>query len=536
MKNFSEFIKEEVSIKGNKGLPEEKLRDIERKGAEKVRGENPGGLIQQIMGLMRDSGRFITGNQKKLEKLAEEVIRSTYPLILKNVDLELQLVTDGNKVAEFMKKEDDEKKKELEEEEEDKKQSEEEEDEESQEQEDKDQEDEKKSEGGELDKDALKLALDKRKFANNIIQGEAKNTKFILHQEITKDGLKEIFGNDSTEAIRIWNEISKVADKLDWIIPIQHKADMMERQPGGMAGACSARFKKKALSKKKKKEQQDLIDEIEKSIKEGKDIKNEEMQEKISKVLGHLNPTVKVRAVDFPMLLHEAVKGVYELIADVGMNRDEAMAREVHRQTSTFLDEAEDFRYGPYLAQDLNDFIMKNPDAEKYPNIKEYVFGKLIDSDRWSDDECLENLKNIFLESPSGRKLLDDLITETVEELDAYEQSLKDWENSKREREEESKYRQEQEETPEMGQEEESEIDALVRRSLYGGEDDGKKTEIDYNELTKREIQDLIDDALDAGDFDRVRMLAQYLGESAQIYLKELDRINESHQNHGRRN
>ena len=90
MKNFSQFIKEEVSIKGNKGLPEEKLRDIERKGAEKIRGEQPGGLIGQIMGLMRESGRFITGNQKKLEKLAEEVLRDTYPLILKNVDLDLQ--------------------------------------------------------------------------------------------------------------------------------------------------------------------------------------------------------------------------------------------------------------------------------------------------------------------------------------------------------------------------------------------------------------------------------------------------------------
>ena len=109
MKNFSQFIKEEVSIKGNKGLPEEKLRDIERKGAEKIIGEQPGGLIGQIMGLMRESGRFITGNQKKLEKLAEEVLRDTYPLILKNVDLDLQLVTDGGKVADFMKKEEKEK-------------------------------------------------------------------------------------------------------------------------------------------------------------------------------------------------------------------------------------------------------------------------------------------------------------------------------------------------------------------------------------------------------------------------------------------
>ncbi len=522
MKNFSQFIKEEVSIKGNKGLPEEKLRDIERKGAEKIRGEQPGNLIGQIMNLMRESGRFITGNQKKLEELAEKVIRDTYPLILKNVDLELQLVTDGSKVHEFMKKEEEEKKQELKEEEEDKKQSE----EESQEDEDKEdeQEDDQQEEPKrEIDKEALKAALDKRKFANNIIQGEAKNTKFILHQEITRDGLREIYGDQSTEAIRIWNEISKVADKLDWVIPIEDKAKMMERAPQGMAGACSARFQKKAHSKKKEKEQKDLIKEINDAIKEGKDIKDKEMQEKISKVLGHLNPTVKVKAVDFPMLLHEAVKGIYELIADVGMSRDKEMAVEVHRQTSTFLDEAEDFRYGPYLAQDLNDFVMKNPDADKFPNIKEYVFGKLIDSDRWSDEECLENLKNVFMESPRGRQLIDELISETIEELDEYQQQMRDYEMRKKEAEEAEKFSQQT-----AGEEEvESEIDQLIKKSA--------EREEDYSEMTKREIQDLIDDALDAGDFDRVRMLAQYLGESAKIYLDEIERINESHSNHGRR-
>jgi hypothetical protein len=522
MKNFSQFIKEEVSIKGNKGLPEEKLRDIERKGAEKIRGEQPGGLIGQIRGLMGESGRFITGNQKKLEKLAEKVLRDTYPLILKNVDLDLQIVTSGGKVADFMKKEEEEKKKELKEEEEDKKQAE----KEKEEEEEQEESDEQEQQEEELDKDALKLALDKRKFANNIIQGEAKNTKFILHQDITRDGLAEIYGDRAPEAIRVWNEISKVADKLDWIIPIEHKAQMMERQPEGMAGATSARFKKKAISKKKKKEQKDLIDEIKKSIEEGKDIKNEEMQKKISEVLGYLNPTVKVRAVDFPMLLHEAVKGVYELIADVGMSRDERMAKEVHRQTSTFLDEAEDFRYGPYLAQDLNDFVMKNPDAQKYPNIKEYVFGKLIDSDRWSDDECLENLKNIFLESPRGRKLLDDLITETIDELDNYQRQMSEFQSRKKETEEAKIDSPE----PTTGEEEEveSDIDQLIKKTA--------EKEQDYSEMTKRELQDLIDDALDAGDFDRVRMLAQYLGESAGIYLNELERINESHQYHGRRN
>ena len=35
--------------------------------------------------------------------------------------------------------------------------------------------------------------------------------------------------------------------------------------------------------------------------------------------------------------------------------------------------------------------------------------------------------------------------------------------------------------------------------------------EVDYSEMSPREIQELIDDALDAGDFDTVAKLSKYL-------------------------
>jgi len=35
--------------------------------------------------------------------------------------------------------------------------------------------------------------------------------------------------------------------------------------------------------------------------------------------------------------------------------------------------------------------------------------------------------------------------------------------------------------------------------------------EVNYSEMTKREIQDLIDDALDRGDFDTVAKLHKYM-------------------------
>ncbi len=531
MKSFSEFLNEEISIKGNKGIPEEKLREIEQKGAEKIRGEAPPQLIGRITQLMRESSALIRGNQKKLEKLAEEALRDTYPIILKGVDLQIELVTDGGKVFDFMKKEEEEKKQELKEEEEDKKQAQSQREEE-EEEEDGQSEEEPQNQTTQLDREALSMALDKRKIINNIIQGEAKNTKYILHQEVTRKGLREIYGDKAEEAIRIWDEISKVADKLDWVIPIEHKADMMERAPQGMAGACSIRFKKKALSKKKKKEQKELLDEINKELSEGKDIlKNEDLQKKISEVIGFLNPTIKAVGVDFVMLLHEAVKGVYEMIADPGMAREEELAKEVHKQTSTFKDEAEDFRYGPYLAKDLNDFVMKNPDIMKYPNLKEFVFGKLIDSDRWSDEECLENLKNVFLESPRGRKLIDDLVQESIEELNEYERQMSELKRRKSEDSESEEW------SKEMSDEEESDIDRLVKQTLYGTEKETSSTKKSYDEMTISEIQDEIEKAVEEENYELASELTKkYLkGESRAIWERELNRINESHSYHGRR-
>ena len=102
-------------------------------------------------------------------------------------------------------------------------------------------------------------------------------------------------------------------------------------------------------------------------------------------------------------------------------------------------------------------------------------------------------------------------------------------------REEESKYRQQEEdETMEPGkEEEESDIDKLVKQSLYGGEEE-TQGEVDYADLTPRELQELIDAALDEGDYKKVQMLAQYMKEGKEIYLKELERINEGHSFHTR--
>jgi hypothetical protein len=67
-------------------------------------------------------------------------------------------------------------------------------------------------------------------------------------------------------------------------------------------------------------------------------------------------------------------------------------------------------------------------------------------------------------------------------------------------------------------------------------EDDGKYSDEDLSNMRQRDIQELIDDALDKGDFAEVGRLTKFLKEGAEIYLREMERINESSKYHTRRN
>jgi ribosomal protein S18 len=59
--------------------------------------------------------------------------------------------------------------------------------------------------------------------------------------------------------------------------------------------------------------------------------------------------------------------------------------------------------------------------------------------------------------------------------------------------------------------------------------------EVDYSTWRQSDVQSEIDAALDSGDYEKVKMLSQYLKEGKEIYLREIERINENHKFHDRR-
>jgi hypothetical protein len=578
MKKFSDFIKEEIDLRGNSGVPRDFMRKSEEE-AERNLGIQPdsgqAGMsqvwpdFQRLMGqsmqmmMQGPDGRPLGRPQMQerveaLQNLAKDLIMDEYGDILeassKPVELDIKLVMMGQVNQNVPDLRDVPSTPERNPREDETHESEDEEDQDSEcadgscsnDDEDNDETTEDDQPTGSV----LNAAM-KKKILNMLTQGEGKATKDIIKASpIVEDGLQRIFGNNGERILRIWGEMSDIADKMDWIIPIQDKARMMSGNSGGMAGATDVTWESlnnSTFSIQLLKENQD-----------------------------YRKITIKAVGVDFPMLIHEAVKGIYLLIQSAAIKKDKEFAKKVKAATSSFLDEAQDFRYGVTAQAMFNDFINACKDSQKYRQMRTRVF-RLLANDKerltakanevaktnkevgdalkkeaalaLTDEKFLEvfcSLLSVFdktTEAGNGgffsrnrgritfvinqerfnqsvaKTVIEGLIKHIVDTEEAYEQAIKEWEL-------------EQKLGPATNYDEpDTEDEDPLGLGLTKQEepvDDGVYSDEDLSKMRKRDIQELMDAALDAGDYDEVRRLSGFLKEGAEIYLRELERINES--------
>lgn len=557
MKSFNDFINEEARLKGNVGVPEEKLKEIERKAEQEksIRIDDPrqaGQLGGQIMGLVNRSRQLMfSGKSKseceeieeKLVDLAKLVINTEYGDILQNVELDVKLVPFGEVANELedirdiqqrpSERQQRQQAEELEEAE----------------------KEEKKEESGDKKKDFLnnlfgakpkkekedflkseeyKLGVDVAKLINAVGQGEAKNTKHILHSDVVKNGLRDIFGRNAEELFKVWDETSKVADKLDWLIPIEMKAQMMANQMGGMAGAVQVTWPEAEKAQEAQEEGEEPTEDcpscqdaedILKNIEEGGDL--DDNKEEISELFSNGNPKITAVGVDFPMLLHETVKGIYQLIGAAWLPALDASEKDIKKAeiiktaTSSFEDEAEDFRYGPYLAAALRDFINTCPNVDRYPNIREYVWGDMcyMAQTKEGKKQFLELFKGILEKTDKAKKQITEMINDIIDRIKEYEISQID----------EPQTPQYPEPEPEMDEPEgEDEIEKLIRSTQQ--EPVAVEGEVDYSTLSRKQLDAELNDALDRGDkkaLDAISKELQKRNESVmlQIYGEEIQKM-----------
>ena len=247
----------------------------------------------------------------------------------------------------------------------------------------------------------------------------------------------------------LYGKLMSLADFQYWIIP----DSTMSGQAGGV--------EKIEWRKAEKPEDDDEEEEMENvNVEEGDEI-----------------PVVVAKAWIFPLLVHELIKGTLELSAinwaDGHLDFEEQA--EVIKRADTVEGEIWGMRLGPGMWEKFLDCVgTENYDIKqwlfheltKLPAKQFHEFMKEILSGSEKCKEVIQTLKELHEEEPS--ESLEDMFDETGE--DDMDDILDDL----------------------MDREEESD-------------------EIDYSEMSPKEIQDLIDDALDRGDFETVDKLHKYL-------------------------
>lgn len=477
-KNIKRF-NEEVTIKGNPGIPGESykddsdvdyLNDLQKSAKDKYNLRGGMGdmnrlqpLGMQIMSHIQTNENLSRGKEKELEELAKNVIMSQYGFILDDVELDIKL-SDSRGINNNLKK---------------------------------------NKPGGNLpgggNQNKLEKIVDpelikrihKAKLSNVIIQGEAKNTKHIIHSEEMKDGIKRIFGKDWQTFFNNIDAINKIADELDWIIPVNIKGDMMRQTPEGMAGSVNLDWVESDNGLEydndyNDDEKYDIdLDDYESSD-DDDDYDLDEPSTKNYKKGNSFHPIIKVRGLDLAMLIHESVKGVYELIASISLPSEGSSKKEIEdaeiiqNNVSSFEDEAEDFKTGPKIAGDLRDFINKNPKASYHINMREFIFGKMMDESYMSVDDFLKLFRGILNKTQYARNKIDSMIEEVISELKNYELGNSSYSTN------------------------DYEIDDLKPNSKISNKED-------YSKLSRKEILDLIDNYLDAGDTEKVKELSKFI-------------------------
>jgi hypothetical protein len=111
----------------------------------------------------------------------------------------------------------------------------------------------------------------------------------------------------------IW-QTTEVANKLDWIMPIDMKSDMMKNMPEGMAGACQVTWEKDEEDEDEEKQTQPKDEDEDEEYDE---VDFEGDQDDYDSI------TIKAVGIDFPMLLHEAIKGIWALLKSGAIKEDE---------------------------------------------------------------------------------------------------------------------------------------------------------------------------------------------------------------------
>ena len=406
----------ETSIYDNPSFEKKYLENIKKEARQNINDINP----REIMSLLGKIMNIEAPHIDKLESIAKKIIMDYYGSILADVKLDIKIVSmDDEEKAKITKQIIDPdffKKAKMK-------------------QKEKDKEDEK-------DIEKLQLEIHKRRVANIITQGESQNLISLVY--LAKDELNKIYPGLPDMYIKL----HEINDGLLWIDQIRWE-EIIPQHPGP-TNTSNVEWESEESE-------------------EGEDEEGEQEQ----------TPIIKSRGLNFIVLLHETVKGVYELIFARGIPENQELANKVLSQADRLEHEQEDLAYGARIAAHIRDFMNTISGMDKYPNLKEYIYGEMI---RMDAKEFIHLIQGILKKTDEAKNVIRKMLSDILREIG-------DWEYK-------------------------SSMDKFTTEEPSEIEQKKKKEEKDYSKLNKTQLNNELNKALDNDDFETIRKITPYLKES----------------------
>ena len=204
----------------------------------------------------------------------------------------------------------------------------------------------------------------KRRFINSLIQGASKKGHFMYRL------VENQLNNINPELSYLYGVLMSINDLLYWIVPDQ----MIMSAAGSGEGVQGS------------EEIDDTTDP----------------------------PTIKARGLFFPILVHELIKGVYEVMGTHGLPDDPRASKMVVGQTDTLPNEVWDLRLGPVIWEKFTESYPDKLFEDDMREIQNYFFTRFSSL---STDEFFETARMILSGSAQGKEVVEKMVNEIILEL-----------------------------------------------------------------------------------------------------------------------
>jgi len=221
--------------------------------------------------------------------------------------------------------------------------------------------------------DKFDLEKAKRRFINSLIQGASKKGHYMF--SLVEEELNQI----DPRLLNLYGVLMSINDLLYWILP-DEMTSMMSGSGSGVAGT---------------EEVDDTTDP----------------------------PTIRAKGFFFPVLVHEILKGVYEVLGTQGLPDDPKAAEMVMASQDTLPYEIWDLRLGPVIWEKFTESYPDKIYEDDLREIQNYLFSRFS---ALSTEQFFELAKEIMSGTENGKKAVAKMVEEIIEELkgQAFEDAL----------------------------------------------------------------------------------------------------------------